>query len=259
MQNIDIIGLDNILKYIEASKLSKFTICRANANGNFVPVFECLNSNNNETAINEFRRWAEVINNNVAYKIMLFDFAEYNTDENGNIKPIKAKGKSGKIESIFVINSAPQFSTQPQTNDKNIGAYDIANLRAEIINEISKKQEENAILKEIAELKQKFAELDEEEEEEEEETNNKGIAGINGEQLTQIMGLINMFKSQSTPNAINGIEETNTTDFKTNINTAIKILYKHNKQLDTDLLKLSQIAENKPDMFKMLLTTLRTM
>ena len=258
MQNIDIIGLDNILKYIEASKLSKFTICRANANGNFVPVFECLNSNNNETAVNEFRRWAEVINNNVPYKIMLFDFAEFTTDDNGNVKPIKSKGKSGKIESIFVINSVPQTSYQPQ-NDKLNGGYDLASLRAEIINEISKKQEENAILKEIAELKQKFAELDEEEEEEEEEETQNGIAGINGEQLNQIMGLINMFKQTNQPNAINGTVETDNETFKVNINKAIRILYKHDKQLDSDLLKLSEIAENKPDMFKMLLSTLRTM
>ena len=40
---------------------------------------------------------------------------------------------------------------------------------------------------------------------------------------------------------------------------ALKTLYKYDKNLDTDLLKLSEIAENKPDTFNMLINTLRQM
>ena len=39
----------------------------------------------------------------------------------------------------------------------------------------------------------------------------------------------------------------------------IKILHKNNTQLDKDLIKLAELSENKPETFKMLLSTLRSM
>lgn len=260
MQNIDIVGIDNVQKYIKASKLSKFTISRANTNGSYLSVFECLNSSNNETAVNEFTRWAEIINNSMPYKIVLFDFAEVTTDDYGNDKVKKTKGKSGKMESIFVINQSHSFvNNQQPTKENNIG-FDLQAMRNDIINEISKKQEENAILTEIRNLSQRLNNLETEEEEEEEEKPN--IAGVNMEQIGQIMGLLNMFKPTSTPPTINGTEtqsDERKQVFKDNLNKAIKVLYKYDTQLDLDLLKLSEIAENKPDTFNMLISTLRNM
>jgi len=95
-----------------------------------------------------------------------------------------------------------------------------------------------------------------EEEEEEKEVN--GISPDMAQQMAQIMGIINMFKKPNTPPTINGAEETQS-NFKENINKALKTLYKYDKNLDTDLLKLSEIAENKPDTFNMLINTLRQM
>jgi hypothetical protein len=260
MQNIDIVGIDNVIKYIKASKLSKFTISRANTNGSYLSVFECLNSNNNETAVNEFTRWAEIINNSMPYKIVLFDFAEVTTDDFGNDKVKKTKGKSGKMESIFLINQSHSFvNNQQPTKENNIG-FDLQAMRNDIINEISKKQEENAILTEIRNLSQRLNNLESEEEEEEEEKPN--IAGVNMEQIGQIMGLLNMFKPTNTPPVINGTEtisEDKKAVFKDNLNKAIKVLYKYDTQLDLDLLKLSEIAENKPETFNMLISTLRSM
>jgi hypothetical protein len=259
MQNVDIIGIDNVIKYIKASKLSKFTISRANTNGSYLSVFECLNSNNNENAVNEFTRWAEIINNSMPYKIVLFDFAEVTTDDYGNDKVKKTKGKSGKMESIFLINQSHSFvNNQQGTKDNNIG-FDLQSMRNDIINEISKKQEENIILTEIRNLSQRLNNLENEEEEEEEKPN---IGGVNMEQIGQIMGLLNMFKPTNTPPVINGTEtqsEQHKQVFKDNLNKAIKVLYKYDTQLDLDLLKLSEIAENKPDTFNMLISTLRNM
>ena len=68
MIGIDIIGTENVLKYIEVSKLSKFTI-DANKSGHFICVFECINSNSIDTAILEFSNWADFINPNQNYKI----------------------------------------------------------------------------------------------------------------------------------------------------------------------------------------------
>lgn len=65
-----------------------------------------------------------------------------------------------------------------------------------------------------------------------------------------------MFKN-NTPAVLNGTEEQGTRT--ENINKAIKLLYKHDKQLDTDLLKLAEIAETKTETFNMLISTLRNM
>jgi hypothetical protein len=94
--------------------------------------------------------------------------------------------------------------------------------------------------------------MDEEDEEEEDNS----VAGIQPDQIAQIMGLVNMFKNSS-PAILNGTEEQGTRT--ENINKAIKILYKHDKSLDTDLLKLAEIAETKTETFKMLINTLRSM
>ena len=102
--------------------------------------------------------------------------------------------------------------------------YDVSLLRADIIKEIAKAQEDNLILKEIAELKNKLASFEEEEEEEEEE---KGLSGIDPNQINQIVGLINMFKPKQQNTTIAGVEteenKPSNTDFKSNINKAIAI------------------------------------
>lgn len=254
---VDVIGLENVISYIQATKLSKFVIQRAGSNAQAIPIFECIDSDSNANAINEFTKWASVMNNATPYKITLFDFAEIITDASGQTKVQKSKNKSGKTEILFVINAAGQVNQANQstiTPSMGNGGFDLQSLRADIINEISKKQEESAILTEIKALKQRFAELDAEEEEEEEEEETNAMGGVDASQLGQIMTLVNMLKGQSKPATINGIDEQ-----RDNINKAIKILYKHDKSLDTDLLKLAEIAETKPDMFKTLISTLRSM
>ena len=256
----DYLGHENVSRAIELSKLTKFTISRAGNNGLFTPIFECLDSDSNANAVEQFNEVAKILNTNIPYKITLFDFAEIDTDENGTQKIKKRGGGRDHKKNTFTFilnNTALNYQANQQQIQNNLGV-DLANLRADIIKEISKQQEENAILKEISELKKKFAELDEEEEEEEEEKSVNGLTPDMAQQFAQIMGIINMFKKPNTPPTINGTEETGN-NFKENINKALKVLYKHDKNLDTDLLKLSEIAENKPDTFNMLINTLRQM
>jgi hypothetical protein len=257
----DITGLENVCKYIQATKYSKFTISKvvAGANGNNISVFDLIDSNSNEHAVETFRTWAEFMNNNLPYKIVCFDEIETIHDVNGVEKIKKIKSKVGKSSVTFCLNQNTHNAFASSSNGEkheNNNNFDLVELRKSIINEISEQREKNEILQEIRNLHSKFAKLEEEEEEEEEETN-KGIAGIDANQLSQIMGLINMFKGTPTPPVLNGIEDEN--NFKDNINKAIKILYKHDKELDKDLLKLSELAETKPDTFKMLISTLRSM
>jgi hypothetical protein len=256
----DITGLENVCKYIQATKFSKFSITKviAGNNGNNISVFDLIDSNSNEYAVETFKNWAEFMNNNLPYKIVCFDEVEISEDANGVQKLKKIKAKVGKSSITFCLNQNTHntFASSNSKDNDNNSAFDLVEFRKSIINEIVEAREKNEILMEIKNLHSKFAELEEEEEEEEE---NKGIAGtgIDASQVAQIMGLINMFKGNQSPPVINGVEDTN--DFKNNINTAIKILYKHDKELDKDLLKLSELAETKPDTFKMLISTLRNM
>ena len=101
---VDILGVENICKYIEATKYSKFTISKHSntTNGNYISVFDLHDSNSNENAVNTFRNWAEFMNNNIPYKIICFDDMEITTDANGNEKKIK-KGKQIAFE--FSLNN----------------------------------------------------------------------------------------------------------------------------------------------------------
>lgn len=253
---VDIQGTENVIKFIEASKLSKFSILRAGNTGYNIPIFECLNSNDNTQAVIEFNKIAEILSSNIPYKIKLFDYCEEVINDKGEIKTKKSKFSSNKMEIIFLINTALNYQATQQQTIAQVGthtAFDIGNLRAELIKDIAKAQEENAILNEIKELKLKFAELEEEEETDE----NTGIAGIKPDQIAQLMGLINMFKTNDNKAIINGIDANQTK--KDNLNKAIKILYKYDNQLDIDLLKLSELAETKTETFNMLINSLRTM
>lgn len=253
MIGIDIIGTENVLKYIEVSKLSKFTI-DANKSGHFICVFECINSNNNETAITEFSKWADFINPNQNYKITLFDVVEI-SNNNGTEKITKTKNKNNKMSATFILNE--NYNTKPQSlNGQN--NVDEESLLKKLTHRIVEEQSNNAILNEIKLLSERLNRIELEEEEEEETEN--GIGGIPANQIEQIMGLINLFKNNKAP-AINGLED-NVADivpnqFKNNINKALKILAKNNKNLDTDLLKLAEMSENKKETFNMLLQTLR--
>ena len=81
----DITGLENVCKYIQATKYSKFSITKivAGSNGNNISVFDLIDSNTNEHAVETFRTWAEFMNNNLPYKIVCFDEVEISEDANG--------------------------------------------------------------------------------------------------------------------------------------------------------------------------------
>jgi len=156
----DYLGQENVSRAIELSKLTKFTISRAGNNGLFTPIFECLDSDSNTNAVEQFNEVAKILNNNITYKITLFDFAEIDTDENGTQKIKKRGGGRDHKKNTFTFilnNTALNYQANQQPTQQNLGV-DLANLRADIIKEISKQQEENLILKEINELKKKFAE-----------------------------------------------------------------------------------------------------
>jgi hypothetical protein len=259
--NVDILGSENVTSFIRLSNFIKFTIYQNNSNGNYMPLYDCNDSNSNDFAIHSFEKISEILNKNNIYKIVCYNEVETITDKNGNEKPRKASGKTGKACITFTLSNNNNFSKSVNNDTTNNNSVDLIAFRKEIVKEISQQNEQNEILNEIKNLRERFNQLDQEEEEEEEEQQPNSIAGINTDQLGQIMNLVNLFKKQPAP-SLNGIDETETeiqTDFKNNINKALKILYKHNKNLDQDLLKLANLAENKTDTFNFLITSLRSM
>lgn len=258
MAQTDIFGLENVSKYIELTKFCKWTIYNVNTNGNTIPLFDCNDSNSNSNAVEMFENIAGILNNYTTYKIVCYNEVEMILDKAGNEKPKATNKKTGKCSITFAIsqnnNNFSKGSNDIQQNNNNV---DLASFRKEIIKEISEQNEKNEILTEIRALKLKFAELDEEDDLEEEK--NSTIAGIDPNQISSIMGLVNMFKKTPDP-SLNGVDEPITIDQrKINLNKAIKILFKNDPELDSDLLKLAELSENKKDTFKMLITTLRSM
>lgn len=258
--NVDILGSENVTSFIRLSNFIKFTIYQNNSNGNYMPLYDCNDSNSNDFAIHSFEKISEILNKNNIYKIVCYNEVETITDKNGNEKPRKATGKTGKACITFTLSNNNNFSKSVNNDTTNTNSVDLIAFRKEIVKEISQQQEQNEILNEIKNLRERFNQLDQEEEEEEEQQPNS-IAGINTDQLGQIMNLVNLFKKTPAP-SLSGIDETETetqTDFKININKALKILYKHNKNLDQDLLKLANLAETKTDTFNFLISSLRSM
>ena len=239
---VDIIGVENVAEFIKNTGLTKFCIDRIGASRGNLPIFELLNNNSNEKAVFEFKKWANVINNANSYKLTLFDKVESFIDETGEEKTLKSKSKLNKAEIYFKLSDTVAPNLSNTTN------YNVEELRATVRKEYETEQK-------IKELEQKIKDLEEEEEEED------SLSGLNGLSLPNIISAIsaitNMSNNKSAP-VINGIETEKKAKIS-NINKAIKILAKFDEQIDTDLLKLSEIAENNPAMFKTLINTLRQM
>jgi len=251
---VDVIGIDNVIENIKLTGLTKFSIDRVGSSKNTLPIYELLNSNSNDKAVIEFRKWANIYNNSIPYKITLFNKLETAVDEFGNEKTSKSKGKTEKAEFYFRINENPSnLSYGTQTDNLN-GVADRETIRREIL----KENDENEIKNQIANLSSKIDKMmsEEEEEEEEEKSVLEGLNGINIANIVTLLQGLNLMKAPA-KQAINGIDDNS--EFKTNINKAIKTLYKNNPKLDSDLLKLADISETNPSMFNMLLNTLRTM
>jgi hypothetical protein len=245
----DIIGLNKILDCIKGSGFTKLAVYRYPQNSGNIPVFEKLNAKTNHELVKDFNEWGKNIDNSVVYEINLFDDVLVSFDENGQEKLKRNNAKNGKAK--FFIQFKKDTNNNSYSNGSNTDMATIVGLVSE---NLRKSQEDNLILKELAELKNKITIMEEDEDEEEE----TGLAGLKAENIGQFISALQMLSgnnSQPTTSVINGVME----EKKENIKKAIGILYKYDPDLDQDLLKLSSLAENNNATFKMLLTTLRNM
>lgn len=265
---IDIIGKENVLKYIEHSGKSKFTIFRHGQNNANIPVFEAQDNTTVGDAMRAFEQWADVMQgNNNMYRIVVYNILD-ESDEN---QPRKTKNKAGKMEAIFALSDP---GTRFYTDGKNGGQQlDAASLRASIVADLQKQQEESAVLKKLAEmtatieeLKTKQAVLEAEDDDEDDEDQMSSLLGSlqKPETLQSIAALAQALRGHApmqTP--INGVEETPTATTKEDklkiLNAAIKELYTADPDLHNDLTILARLSKNNPSLFTMVLGQLRSM
>jgi hypothetical protein len=238
-------GIEEVAAAIKLSKKTKFRIIRAGINKNSYPVFECKESTTNEKAVQRFLEWAEITDNCIAYEIELFSSKE--EDEANGLEYNK---KLGNIRLTFKLNKEEKYIPYNQQQQNNNNTSDIA--------------VENALLKQKAyyenrELMQKFADMEarfnEYMDQEDDDQDQAELSGLNNPNIVNLLGILSKSLSGNKPSVVNGLRS----EQITNINNAIKILSKYDDQIDSDLLKLANLAENKTGTFEMLLKTLRSM
>lgn len=248
---LDITGTEAVLKLIEQSGHSKFNILKLGATR--TPVFEFSGGRDNKEALAAFKQWAHTMtmgNNSSAYDIVLYTQGSADEEE-------EAKGKKGRIKFSFALNrNAAQIA--------GIGSANINEAIDAAVTAALAKRDAEDMKKQLDEMRATMEAMEEEEEDEDE-------LGAAPEQdaLTKLApifaSILGVKLPASAPTAMAGTpntEETKNTFTPTqiaNFSKALKIMYKHNKELDSDLLKLAAISENNPGQFDMLISALRSM
>lgn len=243
----DITGADKVAKQMELAGMSKFIICRVGQHKNNPPIFEHIDKGTNERAVSKFLEWASITDNNLPYEMHLFNSIE---DSELIGEEVRNK-KNGKINKFtFCLNKQNQFLQQQRPHQEQTN-----NITELIENALMKQQikhENNEVLKKLAEMEQRFADL----ENEEEEDDASELSGLNNPNLMNIVAMLGKaLGNNPKPTVINGLQP----EQIKNINTAVKTLARYDEFLDTDLLKLANLAETNTATFEMLLKTLRNM
>lgn len=244
---VDYTGANSVAKLMEATGLTKFIVSRVGQHKNTASVYEFLDKSSNDRTIQKFREWAEFTDNNLPYEMLLFNSVE---DSELIGEEVRNK-KIGKVlKFTFCLNKKEAYTPQQAQNNSN------QNISELIENALMKQRlatENNVVLLKLQEMEAKLAAYEEEEEEDEESS----LSGLNNPNLVNIMALLSkaLGGNNAKPTVVNGLQPQQIQ----NINTAIKTLSKYDSEIDSDLLKLANLAENNTDTFNMLLKTLRSM
>ena len=252
MQEVDLVGTSSVANLIEQSGLTKFTISRVGMNKNTTPIFEFVGSKNtNRQARESFVNWSNTIlyggSNNNVYELYLFN--DFDTNEEG--KEIK-HAKNSKLKMTFVLSNTPKDLGVLNGHERTNEPTSIAELVKMAVSQYASERDNKDLAKEISKLREELDEMRNEEDEEDEEPNKQT-------ELLKSLGTILLTKlggsnKPNEPVVINGIDEK-----EENVNRAIKILWKHDNKLDSDLLKLGALAENNPSQFNFLINALRNL
>ncbi|MEI6508574.1 MAG: hypothetical protein WCO54_08805 [Bacteroidota bacterium] len=245
----DFNGAIQVANFIEMAGMTKFIISRVGQHKNIVPIFEHIEKGSNEKAVARFKEWASLTDNNLPYEMCLFNSIE-DSELNGEEVRNKKQGKINKF--TFCLNKQNQYSQQHQQQQKQPDNQNIQELIENALMKQQIKHENNEVLKKLAEMEQRFNDLENGDDDDDESE----LSGLNNPNVMNIVAMLGKALGGGTkPTAINGLQP----EQIKNINLAIKTLAKYDEFLDTDLLKLSNLAETNTATFEMLLKTLRNM
>lgn len=239
-------GANNVAAIIEITGLTKFRITRVGVNKNSVPVYEHIAAGSNEKAVAKFREWSSLTDNCIPYDMELFNTKE-DSEERGEEIHNKKQGKILRFS--FCLNKAEKYQQQQ-------GQQQQGSTEALIENALLKQKayyENNELMKRLEAMDQRLSEYIEAEEEEEDDRSE--LSGLNNPSIINLLGLLSKSLSGNKPTVVNGLQ----TEQINNINKAVKILSRYDDQIDSDLLKLANLAETNTATFDMLLKTLRSM
>jgi hypothetical protein len=240
---IDYTGSASVAEIIENSSFTKFLITRIGANRNYAPIFESEKVSSPTILAEKFRNWARITDNCNPYDLTLTksdSFEELETTE-GKMK--KAPNKLLKFS--FRLKAE---DLKPKGESQNHNISDIVNMALE---KQALVYQNNDIMKELASLRAKI----EEEEEEEEDEEMEEVNGTTQNLINILSPYLGALLKQ--PSIINDASDT-TTEALT-LKSVINRLHKVDKDILSDLSILADIAEKKPELFKMLLNQLRGM
>lgn len=264
--SVDYIGIESVCNIIKQTDLKRFLIYRQNAAKGSTPVYDCSHTTNNAAAVKSFKDWAENMcrfnpNNFLCYDLLLFNDFEEGMDENSKDPHSESSRgrKKGKIRFCFALNAqAGAYGQQQNGIGSSVNVEDA----------IARGIQAGLMQKELEDLRRKVKELEEEDDDEDDEPQNTSTDWIGQLIKSQLLN------GGSNSDIINGELEGMTSD-KTkkknlhdftddqvkkkteNVNKALKVLWKHNKELDSDLLRLANLAENDKEVFILLLAKLR--
>ena len=249
----DLIGIDNVAAWMKQCKLTKFRITKFGASHrNTDPLIETSNEKStNSQAIEEFKEWATYTDNSNPYEIEVYNNLEECIEN--DIDTNKKKGTRKRLS--FVLNKERDFiPANQQQNNNNIS---VADAIEHALLKFQTKQNENILIQRLEAMEAKINSINSEDDFEDDE---ESLSGINNPNMTALIGMLTQLFNKKGA-AVNGTyDEPKIQNSKSdNIKKAIAILSKHNDQIDTDLLKLANLAENNNGTFNLLLNSLRSM
>lgn len=247
MDQADVYGLNSVASLIENSGKSKFIIRRAGSKG--APLWEFSDIKGSpQRAKSEFQNWANTLlssgrNSNV-YQISLFNTEE---DQDG---ASKTKSKEKPFLFTFALSKEQSYQGEVISQDKSNNSISNDNL-VNAVRLVMKEQQESEITRKLAEIEERFEEMDQEAV--------NGTGNNNNDTMSMILGALAGLLNKNQPVANQGLAGLPDESERELLKNSINRLYKLDKDLAQDLNKLAEIGEKNPSQFNFLLNALRNM
>jgi len=234
----EFVGLKNIVKNLNRFDFDGLAVYKGK---DAIFIRHCDNDEDKSALIEAFEDWAEDMlngnpNNSNIYNIQLYEY------------PNGASKRRGSVRFSF------QLTEQLASNYKKKEANDMLN--GEYVHKDTMLLAiENANLKnQLEALNDRLNALETCEEEEDEEEDESFVGALQESLKDKMPQLIDFVLGALTPKT-----QIQTTGIGSNIDEIISEFREINPNIESDLHKLLQLAKTKPDLFKMLITQLRSM